>query len=128
MTSRSLCAVLLAFAVGIAPAAGAQDRTVTLAVPGRINANPSIAARGNFVAVAWSGTLQSTQDVFVATSRDGGSNWSTPVQVNATAGDSRVSGEQPPRVALVPGKGAMPEIVVVWGSKGEKGTRLQSAR
>lgn len=128
MTSKSLHVALLVLAVGIAPTAGAQDRAVTLAVPGRINANPSIAARGTFVAVAWSGTLQSTQDVFVATSRDGGATWSLPVQVNAAAGDARVGGEQPPRVALVAGKGATPEIVVVWGSKGEKGSRLQSAR
>jgi hypothetical protein len=48
--------------------------------------------------------------------------------VNATAGDARVSGEQPPRVALAPGRGAFPDVVVVWGTKGARGSRLQSAR
>ena len=36
----------------------------------------------------------------MATSDDGGATFSAPVQVNAVAGDGRVSGEMPPRVAL----------------------------
>ena len=76
-------AVALGLTVGLGVAAEAQERATTLAVPGRFNANPSIAARGNFVVVAWSGTRQSTQDVFVATSRDGGASWSAPSLVNA---------------------------------------------
>ena len=50
------------------------------------------------------------------------------VQVNAVAGDARVSGEQPPRVVLVAGRGATPDVVVVWGSKGTTGSRLLTAR
>ncbi len=132
MTSKFLRAAITA-SLGVAAftasgALGAQISAGTLAVAGRINANPSIAARGNFVAVAWSGTAASTMDIYVATSRDGGASWSAPAVVNSTAGDARVSGEQPPRVALVPGKGAFPEVVVVWGSKGTTGSRLNSAR
>ena len=134
MISNIARVMVCASIVGLSPTvfvgavAQAQGTTTTLAVAGRYNANPSIAARGNFAAVAWSGTLGSTMDIYVATSRDGGAKWSAPVQVNATAGDARVSGEQPPRVVLVAGRGATPEIVVVWGSKGTTGSRLLRAR
>ncbi|NBW67044.1 exo-alpha-sialidase, partial [bacterium] len=115
MISNIARVMVCASIVGLSPTvfvgavAQAQGSTITLAVAGRYNANPSIAARGNFAAVAWSGTLGSTMDIYVATSRDGGAKWSAPVQVNATAGDARVSGEQPPRVVLVAGRGATPE-------------------
>lgn len=105
--------------------AAAQSR---LAVEGRTNANPSIAAQGQFVAVAWSAATTSSMDVFVATSKDGGATYSAPTQVNATAGEARISGELPPRIALVPRKGTVPEVIVVWTAKIGTSTRLLSAR
>lgn len=102
----------------------------TLAVPGRSNATPSIAADGEFVAVAWGASLLGgpggATDIFLATSRDGGQTFGAPVRVNDKDGDARVNGEQPPRVVL---RHADPPIVtVVWTTKGEKGTRLVYAR
>ena len=100
---------------------------VTLAVPDRSNATPSIASDGAFVAVAWGASLASgATDIFLATSRDGGRTFGTTVRVNDKDGDARVNGEQPPRVVL---QHADPPIVtVVWTTKGEKGTRLVYAR
>ena len=132
MTSSMMRVMVLAGLAAASPSVRvplkAPLAVTTLAVTGRYNANPSIAARGNFAAIAWSGTLGSTTDIYVATSRDGGMQWSAPVQVNAVAGDARVSGEQPPRVVLVAGRGATPDVVVVWGSKGTTGSRLLTAR
>ncbi|MDB4917939.1 MAG: hypothetical protein JWM95_5583 [Gemmatimonadetes bacterium] len=105
-----------------------QAQQSTLAVDGRTSANPSISAQGQFVAVAWSAATTSSMDIFLSTSHDGGVTFSAPAQVNAVAGDARVSGELPPRVALVPRKGAAPEIIVVWTAKSGTSTRLLSAR
>jgi len=114
---------------------------VTLGIPGRANATPSIAADGEFVAVVWGGALpDGTTDVFVAASRDGGRVFGSTVRVNKIAGDARLTGEQPPQVALIhrarprdDGRsGAQaadaPAIVVVWTTKGTHGTTLQQAR
>jgi hypothetical protein len=136
MVSSRFLRALLCSALLIGVPVGAQSRPITLAVAGRANANPSIAAQGPFVAVAWSAVTGSTTDIFVATSRDGGATFSAPAQVNATAGDARVSGEQPPRVALVAGAGAggrtsptmFPDVVVVWTTKGASGSRLLTGR
>ena len=98
-----------------------------LAVAGRSNATPSIAADGEFVAVAWGASLPGgATDVFLATSRDGGGTFGAPVRVNDRDGDARVNGEQPPRVVLQHGE--PPIVTVVWTTKGEKGTRIVSAR
>ena len=43
-------------------------------------------------------------------------------------GDVRVSGEQPPRVALLPRSGRDPALVVVWTEKEAVGTRLLWSR
>ncbi|HTE47093.1 MAG TPA: sialidase family protein, partial [Gemmatimonadaceae bacterium] len=119
----------VALAVIVGPrAATAQDKGVTLAVEGRASANPSIAAQGQFVAIAWSAATASSMDVFAATSRDGGLTFSAPAQVNLVPGEARVNGELPPRIALVPRKGTTPEIVVVWTAKAATSTRLLSAR
>ena len=99
----------------------------TLAVPGRSNAAPSIAADGEFVAIAWSASLPGgATDIFLAVSRDGGQTFGSPVRVNDTDGDARVNGEQPPRVVIQ--RGDPPAITVVWTTKGANGTRLVSAR
>jgi hypothetical protein len=103
---------------------GATSPGITLAVPGRSNATPSIAADSNTVVVAWSATSPNggAADVFAAVSRDGGRTFAAPSRVNDVDGDARVNGEQPPRVAL-----RESTITVVWTTKGAKGTRLVQA-
>lgn len=108
--------------------AGAQGLPVTVGVEGRSNQSVTIAAAGQFVALAFAASDASGADVFVSVSRDGGARFGTPVRVNATPGDSRVGGEQPPRVALVERKGGTPDIAVVWTAKAAEGTRLLTAR
>jgi hypothetical protein len=100
-------------------ATGDRPAIVRLAVEGRANAAPSIAARGAFVAVAWSGTASGSGDVFLAVSRDGGASFAAPVQVNDQRGEARNGGEMPPRVALVDASRPTtdPDIVVVWRAR-----------
>jgi hypothetical protein len=110
----SVAILLLLMRAGAAPTAD----TVTLAVDGRSNATPWIAASGPFVAVAWGATSAGRADVFAAVSRDGGRTFSAPVQVNAQAGEARLGGEFPPRVAMAPNRGTrMPDIVVLWTAR-----------
>jgi hypothetical protein len=100
-----------------------------LSVAGRRNATPTVAADGEFVAVAWGGAQPSgSTDVFVATSRDSARTFSPPVRVNDVEGDARVNGEQPPHVALVPRPRRDPAVVVVWTTKGANGTKLLQSR
>ncbi len=97
---------------------------VSLAVPGRSNATPSIAADGDVVAIAWgASTPAGATDVYAAVSRDGGRTFGPPVRVSDAEGEARLNGEQPPRVAL---RGAA--ITVVWTTKGKNGTRLVQSR
>jgi hypothetical protein len=108
------------------PASGSG---LTLAVPGRANATPSMATAGNFVAVAWSAALPSgSTDIFLLVSRDGGTTFGSPVRVNDQDGDARVNGEQPPRVTLGRAGTAGPQITVVWPTRGAAGTKLIYAR
>ena len=101
----------------------------TLGVPGRANANVSLAAAGDFVAAIWSASEPGgSMDVYLAASANGGESFSRPVRVNSTPGEARVNGEQPPRVALVPRTAGPPSIVVVWTAKGAAGTLLLTAR
>ncbi|MGB7218106.1 MAG: hypothetical protein WBD07_04795 [Vicinamibacterales bacterium] len=100
-----------------------------LAIRGRANTNASIAAAGDFVAVVWgAATASGTTDIYAAVSRDAGRTFAAPSRVNDVAGDARVSGEQPPRVSLVPHPGGDPSVVVVWTTKGPGGTQLKTAR
>jgi hypothetical protein len=109
--------------------AAVLSATTTLAVPGRASATPSIAADGRFVAVVWSASLPNgATDIFAAVSRDGAESFGAPVRVNGIDGDARVSGEQPPRVSLVARPGAAPLMVVVWTTKGARGTRIVESR
>ena len=109
--------------------AAVLSATTTLAIPGRASATPSIAADGRFVAVVWSASLPSgATDIFAAVSRDGAESFGAPARVNDVDGDARVSGEQPPRVALVTRAGAAPLMVVVWTTKGARGTRIVESR
>ena len=114
--------------------AAGPTRGVTLAVTGRANATPSIAAIGDVVAVAWGATTPGSSgsggatDVYVALSRDGGRVFGPPLRVNDVDGDASLGGEQPPQVALVPRAGREPSIVVVWTAKRAGGTRILFAR
>jgi hypothetical protein len=114
--------------IRLVPLAGAPG-PIELSASGRRNATPTIAADGQFVAVAWSGAQASgATDVFTAVSRDGGRTFGAPVRVNHIDGDARVNGEQPPHIALVPRTGHEPAIVVVWTTKGANGTALLQSR
>src|SRR5689334_5699839 len=80
--------------------AAASQQSVELAITGRSNANPSMAALGTVVAVAWAATgATGPTDIYVAVSRDAGRTFGAPVRV---AADASVSGEQPPRISLIP--------------------------
>ena len=100
---------------------------VTLAVPGRANATPWLAAQGAHVAVVWAATAASRSDIFVAMSADAGATFAPPVQVNTVAGEGRVNGEIPPRVALRARAGAAPDVVVAWNAK-DQATGIKVAR
>jgi len=101
---------------------------VTLTVPGRASATPSIAANGDFVVAVWSAAApERPADIYAAVSRDGGRAFGAPVRVNDVEGDARVGGEQPPRVALAAQSGRDPRILVVWTTKDPKGSRLRQS-
>lgn len=120
-------ALVGALAIGLRGAADVDG--VTLEVAGRSNANVSLAAHGAFVAAAWSASSPNgATDVFTAVSHDGGRRFSEPTRVNTTAGDARVNGEQPPRVALLPRAGRTPGMTVVWTSRNSVGNILLWAR
>jgi hypothetical protein len=87
---------------------------LTLEVPRRANAYPSIASAGSVVAIAWTATAAKESDVFVAVSRDGGVSFGSAVRVNATPGDAIASAEQPPRVTLGAAAGQAPVLTIVW--------------
>jgi hypothetical protein len=130
---RSLYVAARVFAVGAAlaatvVAAAPSETRVQLAVPGRTNANVSLAARNDVIAAVWSAAAATgAADIFFAISRDGARTFSQPVRVNIEAGQVSVNGEQPPRVALIPGSGASLNVVVVWTGKGPQGTQLLTA-
>jgi hypothetical protein len=100
-----------------------------IGVSGRANAHVSIATSGSFIGVAWAArTKDGVMDIYAATSRDGGRAFTPPVRVNHVAGAASASGEQPPRIALLPREASDPSIVVLWTAKSPRGTRLVSAR
>jgi len=118
----------------VAPAAalvlvGTRTETVTeLGVAGRANAQASIATSGSFVSVAWAArTTDGVTDIYAATSRDGGRSFGAPVRVNQIAGEASVSGEQPPRIALIARQSGDPSVAVMWTAKAAAGTRLVTA-
>jgi hypothetical protein len=103
--------------------------TRTIGVPRRANAYPSLVAAGGFAAAAWGATTAAGRtDIYVATSRDSGRTFGPPVRVNQSAAEASLSGEQPPRLALIPHAGRSPAMVAVWTTKRAGATRLVSAR
>jgi hypothetical protein len=121
--------VLLVCACAAGSVRARSEAALTVGVEGRANANPSIAASGSFVGIAWAARAkEGVTDIYAAMSRDGGRSFGTPVRVNQAAGEVSVSGEQPPRIALVGRRSGAPSVVVVWTAKSPSGTRLVSAR
>ena len=119
---------ILVAAVLVVQAAPPAD-IVSLAVPGRSNSTPSVAAAGSFVAVAWGASSAGKSDVYLAVSNNSGQSFGEPVRVNTVAGEARLGGELPPRVALFStGKSAAPEIAVVWTTRSETATELKLSR
>jgi hypothetical protein len=125
---RSFVVAALVAVATTASLAAAQTQVTTLSIEGRTSANPTVAADGRFVAVVWSGATVSSMDIFAAISQDGGRTFAAPVQVNTVAGEARVSGEEPPQVALVPRQGLVPEIVVVWTARTGPNWKLLTTR
>ena len=128
MTAKQM-AVTGAVVLALAGLTRAQaPDTVTLSIAGRTSAAPWIAADSKVVAVVWAATAGSASDIYVAVSRDEGVTFGRPVQVNRVAGDGRVSGEIPPRIALHARPGAAePDVVVAWNAK-DQGTEIKVAR
>ena len=121
--------LLVQCALFVACGAAPESPLTMLGAPGRANANVSVAASGEFVAVAWSGAEPGgSMDIYLSVSANSGEVFSAPVRVNRTPGEARVNGEQPPRVALVPRSAGPPSLVVVWTARATAGTVLLSAR
>jgi hypothetical protein len=117
-------AILLSACGGVA-----WPTMVRIAVPDRASANVSMAADGDLVVVVWgAATDQGSTDVYAAVSRDSGEHFSTPVRVSGADANVQITGEQPPRVTLVPSPGRDPSMVVIWTAKSSSGTRLVTAR
>lgn len=114
--------------VALLQRAGAAIGPLEIGVKDRANAFASIAGDGRFAAIAWGATKDGVTDIYTAVSRDGGRSFGSPLRANEAASPANVSGEQPPRVALVHRAQQDPAIVVVWTSKSDAGTRLFSAR
>ncbi len=114
----------LALVVSLTLVVCVNAQTVDLAVAGRSNTTPSIASAGDTVVVAWGATVPGgATDVYAAVSRDAGRTFGPPVRVNDAAGDARLSGEQPPRIAIQPDG-----IRIVWTTKSPRGTVLKHSR
>ena len=122
--------IALSAALSLLPAsAGTQERAGAIAISGRANAYASLAASGSFAVLAWGArTNEGVTDIYLAVSRDSGRSFGAPVRVNKAADTASLSGEQPPRVALVPRQSHEPSIVVVWTAKASAGTRILTAR
>lgn len=119
--------ITLAAVVACSHLMTAAPSDTTLAIPGRANATPWIAATGDFVAVAWGASSSGSGDVFVATSRNAGQSFAAPVRVNAVAGEARLSGEIAPRVSLSKRSGADPIVMVTYNAK-DNGTQIKTTR
>src|SRR4051812_6522984 len=107
-------------AMCVAAVGGAGSDSAVLGVNGRANANASVAAHQSFVAVAWSATDEGgATDIYASVSRDAGRTFDRAIRVNDVPGDARVSGEQPPRVSLLPKRngGGDADVVVIWPTK-----------
>jgi hypothetical protein len=118
---RTIAAIaLVASALAGGPVSARSEGVIELGVSGRTNATPSIAADGQVVAIAWGATgADEKTDVFAAVSLDAGGKFGEAVKVNAVAGEARLSGEMPPRIAVRRVQGGGVEIVVAWTARGD---------
>jgi hypothetical protein len=122
-SAGSAGAVVILVALVIAGFVRVDAATTDLAVPSRSNSTASIAADGDTVAIAWgASTADGATDIYTAVSHDAGRTFGAPVRVNDVPGDARLSGEQPPRLAV---RGR--SITVVWTTKGARGTLLKQS-
>jgi hypothetical protein len=97
---------------------------VTLSAGDADNRGATIAASGDHVVVTWAATTGTRTNIYAAVSRDGGRSFGAPARVNSRDGDARLSGEQPPRVAI--GR----DVAVAWQSRvdGRSVVRLARSR
>jgi hypothetical protein len=122
-------AIVLGMALVVTAAGGAATRAVDIGLKDRVNAYPSMAAAGRFAVLAWGASAkEAVTDVYVAVSHDSGRSFGTPTRVNRAAEAASLSGEQPPRIALVARADRDPAIVVMWTGKGADGARLFTSR
>jgi hypothetical protein len=130
MSGLRVGSIVLVASFAAAASPGARTGTgVEVGVKGLANANASITASGSFVGIAWAArTSDGITDIYAATSRDAGHSFGTPVRVNQVAGAASVSGEQPPRIALIGARASAPAVAVMWTAKAPAGTRLVTAR
>lgn len=99
-----------------------EPSTAILGAADADNTGVSLASNGHRVVAAWAATRDGRTDIYAATSEDDGVTFGNATRVNDIEGDARVSGEQPPRVAL--GR----EVVVVWASRAGQSSRIRMAR
>jgi hypothetical protein len=119
--------VAVAIISAVATQLPAQSKDVTLAVAGHASSTPWITSLGAHVAIAWAASADGKGDIYLAMSGDGGRTFASPVRVNATPGEARISGEIPPRVTLSLPKGTVPIVSVTWNAK-DNGTEVKTAR
>lgn len=123
MPVRLLTIAALALALsGCAHELTPEGAIATLGIAGSDSSGVSLASSGHRVVAAWAATHDAHTDIYASMSRDDGSTFDTPVRVNDIEGDARVSGEQPPRVALER------DVVVVWASRSGQDSRIRMAR
>jgi hypothetical protein len=121
--------IVLGIALMVSTSGTGTAPVLEIGIKNRANAYASFAASGRFVALAWGSTTpHGMTGIYVAVSHDGGRAFRAPSRVADAANRATLSGEQPPRIALVPRSGSDPAIVVVWTEKTPDGTRLLSAR
>ena len=103
MGRLTLGGIVLVTSFVAAASPGARSATgIEIGVKGLANANASIAASGSFVGIAWAArTSDGATDIYAATSRDAGRSFRAPVRVNQIPAAASVSGEQPPRIAVI---------------------------
>src|ERR1041385_1087657 len=95
------CLLALAAIGGARHVATAAEATSTLAIAGRANATPSIAADGRFVVIAWSASARGMTDIYAAVSSDGGQTFGAAVRVNDVARSEEHTSELQSRLHLV---------------------------
>ena len=128
--TSAFCLVPFALAGSACGPKASQPTTVRLAIEGRDNATPAVAARDRLVVVTWSAAIpEGGTDIFAAVSDDAGMSFRAPVRVNDRTGEARANGEQPPRVAIGPAlSGVEGEIGVLWTTRRDGKTEVRLSR